>query len=141
MTTKKTFSELSKLKTFEERFDYLKLDGDVGEETFGGDRYLNQMLYKSKKWRSVRNKVILRDGACDLGIEGHDMNSMILIHHLNPITIDQIINNDPCVFDEDNLICTSKRTHNAIHYGDKTQLVDKPIERKAGDTTPWKKEF
>lgn len=139
--TKKTFSELSKLKTFEERFDYLKLDGDVGEETFGGDRYLNQMLYKSKKWRSVRNKVILRDGACDLGIEGHDMNSMILIHHLNPITIDQIINNDPCVFDEDNLICTSKRTHNAIHYGDKTQLVDKPIERKAGDTTPWKKEF
>lgn len=141
MTTKKTFSELSKLKTFEERFDYLKLDGDVGEETFGGDRYLNQMLYKSKKWRSVRNKVILRDGACDLGIEGHDMNSMILIHHLNPITVDQIINNDPCVFDEDNLICTSKRTHNAIHYGDKTQLVDKPIERKAGDTTPWKKEF
>lgn len=141
MTMKKTFSELSKLKTFEERFDYLKLDGVVGEETFGRDRYLNQMLYKSKKWRSVRNKVILRDGACDLGIEGHDMNSMILIHHLNPITIDQIINNDPCVFDEDNLICTSKRTHDAIHYGDKTQLVDKPIERKAGDTTPWKKEF
>lgn len=141
MTMTKTYDELSKLKTFKERYEYLKLDGDVAEETFGHDRYLNQMLYKSKKWRSVRNKVIMRDGACDLGIEGHEMNDMILIHHLNPITVEQIINNDDCVFDENNLICTSKRTHNAIHYGDENQLLDKPIERKAGDTTPWKKVF
>lgn len=133
----KSYKELKKLKTFEERYDYLKMGGKVGADTFGFDRYANQALYKSPEWQKVRNKVIIRDNGCDLGVEGHEINSRILIHHMNAITMDQIINRDPIIFDTDNLISVSHRTHNAIHYGDKDQLAKNPVERKPGDTKLW----
>ena len=135
----RTYSELIKLKTFEERFDYLKLNGTVGKDTFGFDRYMNQLLYhNSKEWKAVRNKVIVRDNGCDLGMEGYDILGRILVHHLNPITIDDIKNRSPTIFDLNNLICVSHNTHNAIHYGDENLLVKAPIERKLNDTCPWK---
>lgn len=134
----KTYSELKKLKTFEERFEYLKEPGTVGEETFGFDRYANQALYNSREWKKVRDKVIIRDNGCDLGIEGREIPKDILVHHLNPISVVQIINRDPLIFDPENLITTSHRTHNAIHYGDKDQLLSNPTERSKGDTCPWK---
>ena len=135
----RTYSELIKLKTFEERFDYLKLNGTVGKDTFGFDRYMNQLLYhNSKEWKAVRRKVIVRDNGCDLGMEGYDILGKILVHHLNPITIDDIKNRSPTIFDLNNLICVSHNTHNAIHYGDESLLVKAPIERKLNDTCPWK---
>lgn len=135
----RTYSELIKLKTFEERFDYLKLNGTVGKDTFGFDRYMNQLLYhNSKEWKAVRRKVIVRDNGCDLGVEGYDILGKILVHHLNPITIDDIKNRSPTIFDLNNLICVSHNTHNAIHYGDENLLVKAPIERKLNDTCPWK---
>lgn len=135
----KSYSELSKLKTFKERFDYLKLSGAVAKETFGYDRYLNQALYKSREWRNVRDKVIIRDGGCDLGVEGYSINKYPMIHHMNPITIEQINNRDPEIFNPEYLITVSKNTHNAIHYSDEEQLqTDSPVERTAGDTTLWK---
>ena len=135
----RTYSELIKLKTFEERFDYLKLNGTVGKDTFGFDRYMNQLLYhNSKEWKAVRRKVIVRDNGCDLGVEGYDVLGKILVHHLNPITIDDIKNRSPTIFDLNNLICVSHNTHNAIHYGDENLLVKAPIERKLNDACPWK---
>ena len=135
----RTYSELIKLKTFEERFDYLKLNGTVGKDTFGFDRYMNQLLYhNSKEWKAVRRKVIVRDNGCDLGVEGYDILGKILVHHLNPITKDDIKNRSPTIFDLNNLICVSHNTHNAIHYGDENLLVKAPIERKLNDTCPWK---
>lgn len=135
----RTYSELLTFKTFEERFDYLKLNGVVGKDTFGFDRYMNQWLYhNSKEWKAVRNKVIVRDNGCDLGMEGYDILGKILVHHLNPITIDDIKNRSPTIFDLNNLICVSHNTHNAIHYGDENLLVKAPIERKLNDTCPWK---
>lgn len=135
----RTYSELLTFKTFEERFDYLKLNGIVGKDTFGFDRYMNQLLYhNSKEWKAVRNKVIVRDNGCDLGMEGYDILGRILVHHLNPITIDDIKNRSPTIFDLNNLICVSHNTHNAIHYGDESLLVKAPIERKLNDTCPWK---
>lgn len=133
----KTYSELSKLETFEERFNYLKLDGKVGSESFGFDRYANQAFYKSREWQDARRKVIIRDKGCDLGVEGFDINEKVLIHHLNPITMDQIIRRDPIIFDPENLIAVTHRTHNAIHYGDEGQIAKGPVERKAGDTKLW----
>lgn len=134
----KTYSELSKLSTYEERFEYLKLDGQVGSDTFGYDRYLNQALYKSREWKRTRDKVITRDKGCDLGIEGYEINSKPIIHHMNPITIDDIRNRDPKVFDPDFLITVTHPTHNAIHYGTEQRISRVPVERKAGDTCPWK---
>ena len=135
----KTYSELLTFETFEERFNYLKLNGIVGQDTFGFDRYMNQLLYhNSKEWKAVRNKVIVRDNGCDLGMEGYDILGRILVHHLNPITIDDIKNRSPTIFDLNNLICVSHNTHNAIHYGDENLLVKAPIERKLNDTCPWK---
>lgn len=135
----RTYSELLTFKTFEERFDYLKLNGVVGKDTFGFDRYMNQLLYhNSKEWKAVRNKVIVRDNGCDLGMEGYNILGRILVHHLNPITIDDIKNRSPTIFDLNNLICVSHNTHNAIHYGDENLLVKAPIERKLNDTCPWK---
>lgn len=135
----RTYSELLTFKTFEERFDYLKLNGIVGKDTFGFDRYMNQWLYhNSKEWKAVRRKVIVRDNGCDLGIEGYDILGRILVHHLNPITIDDIKNRSPTIFDLNNLICVSHNTHNAIHYGDENLLVKAPVERKLNDTCPWK---
>lgn len=134
----RTYLELIELPTFEERFEYCKCKANPSEVTFGGHRLLNQMLYQSPQWKSVRRKVIIRDSGCDLGIEDRPINSKILIHHLNPITIEQVMNHDPCVFDMNNLICVSHDTHNAIHYGDKDRLIPSiPIERTKGDTKLW----
>lgn len=137
--TLKTYSELSKLKTFEDRFQYLRLDGIVGEETFGFDRYLNQTLYKSDEWKQCRRGIIIRDNGCDLGCEGYEVHGRILIHHINPITVDDIVNRNPKVFDPEYLILTSHNTHQAIHYGNEDLLVTAPIERSKNDTSPWRR--
>lgn len=134
----KTYSELITLPTFEERFEYLQLKGIVGQETFGFDRYLNQILYNSKEWKHLRNEIIVRDNGCDLALEGFEIHGRILIHHINPITIDDVIKRREMVFDPENLICVTHNTHNAIHYGDKSLLITGPIERRANDTCPWK---
>lgn len=134
----KTYSELCEIKSFEERFEYLKLNGIVGTDTFGFNRYLNQILYRSSEWKKIRNKVIIRDNGCDLGIEGYDISGRILIHHINPITIEDVRNRNSIIFDLNNLITVSHNTHNAIHYGDKDLLITGPVERKPNDTCPWK---
>lgn len=135
----KTYSKLLTFKTFEERFLYLKLNGSVGKETFGYDRYLNQLLYKSKQWKSVRGKIILRDNGCDLACRDLEIYNNPLVHHINPITVDDIINENPVVFDPENLITTTLNTHNAIHYGNVLLLNTKPIVRFKNDTCLWKK--
>lgn len=135
----RSYSELIRLSTFEERYEYLKLGGKVGEETFGHDRYLNQEFYKrDDKWLEVRDEVILRDHGCDLGIEGRDILTRVLVHHINPVTKEQLLNRDPVVYDPENLICTTKRTHDAIHYSNKDLLLKDPITRTKNDTCPWK---
>lgn len=134
----KTYSELIKLPTFEERFEYLKLDGRVGEDTFGWDRYLNQMLYQSSRWKSLRNKIIFRDNGCDLGVEGHDIFGGVRVHHMNIITIEDIEMQNDFIWNPEYLISTSLLTHNAIHYGDKNLLISAPIERTKNDTCPWR---
>ena len=134
----KTYSELISLPTFEERFRYLKLSGNVGEETFGNMRYLNQFLYSSPEWRHLRDQIIIRDNGCDLGMEGYDIFGKVIIHHLEPITVNDVISGNPKVFDPENLICTSHTTHNAIHYGDENLIIGAPIERTENDTCPWK---
>ena len=136
----RTYSELMKLKTFEERFNYLKLDGKVGKETFGYDRVLNQMLYKDPEWRKeVRPKIIKRDQGYDLGCRDREIGGSVLVHHIDPITVEDILRRDPKVFDPENLISTCLTTHNAIHYSDESILMKDPIERKPNDTCPWKK--
>lgn len=135
----KTYSELVTLPTFKERYEYLKLDGSVGDSTFGFDRYLNQYFYKTKEWQLCRAKIIIRDNGCDLGCEGFDIiGKRVIIHHINPITIDDLIRRNPIVFDPENLITTTHNTHNAIHYGDESLLITQPIERTKNDTCPWK---
>lgn len=134
----KCYSELITLPSFEERFKYLQLNGSVGKETFGFDRYLNQILYSSQDWKSLRNKIIIRDNGCDLACEGYEIYGRILIHHIVPITIDDILKRRSIVFDTENLICVTHNTHNAIHYGDEHLLMTGSIERKANDTCPWK---
>ena len=139
-TTIRTYSELITLPTFEERFEYLKLSGRVGDETFGRDRYINQLLYqRNPEWKRIRNEVILRDNGCDLGCEGYEIYGQIIVHHMNPITIDDVMNLDPKVFDPEFLISTMHRTHNAIHYGNADLLITAPIERRKNDTCPWRK--
>lgn len=135
----KTYSELILLPSFEERFEYLKLDGKVGEETFGSDRYLNQLFYKSKEWLSIRNDIITRDNGCDLGVPGREIKgTKILIHHMNPIEIGDIINRSDFLLNPEYLICTLKNTHDAIHYGDSEILYKDPITRYKNDTCPWR---
>ena len=138
-TNIRTYSELCKLKTFEERFEYLKLDGEVGKETFGFDRYLNQVFYKSPEWHRVRNEVILRDNGCDLGIEDREIHGRVLVHHMNPITKEDILNRSEMILNPEYLICTIKNTHDAIHYSDENILVKAPVERSKNDTCPWKR--
>lgn len=133
----KTYSELIKLKTFEERFDYLSLQGRVGDATFGGHRYLNQILYQTEQWKRTRREVILRDDGCDLAHEDYPINGSVYIHHLNPITIDDVLKERPCVFDINNLVCASFKTHNAIHYGLKENPQRTYVERKKNDTCLW----
>jgi hypothetical protein len=134
----KSYSELILFDNFQDRFDYLRIRGYVGEETFGHDRYLNQMLYRSKEWRDFRRRVIIRDNGCDLGIPGHEIFDQVLIHHINPLSLDDVFNRSPLIFDMDNVICVSHDTHNAIHYGNEQYLSTVPTERRPGDTCPWK---
>lgn len=137
--TIRTYSELITLPTFEERFKYLKLNGKVGEETFGFDRYLNQIFYKSYAWLKVRDSVIIRDCGCDLGISGREIYGKILVHHMNPIEDKDLINKNDIILDPEYLICTTKNTHDAIHYGDTDLLFTDPIIRSKNDTCPWKR--
>ena len=138
--TMRTYSELIKLESFKERFEYLKLEGNVGKETFGFDRYLNQIFYKSKEWESVRREVIVRDFGCDLGIEGYEIFGKILVHHMNPISIEDIVRRSDFLLNPDYLITTSPATHNAIHYGDYDILIPNSIiTRTSNDTCPWKR--
>lgn len=139
MTTNiRTYSELITLPTFKERYEYLRLGGRVGEDTFGFDRYLNQTFYKSEEWRSIRDHIITRDNGCDLGMEGHEIFGRILIHHMNPIRKEDIINRSDILLNPEYLICTIKNTHDAIHYGDESLLVIAPVERRKNDTCPWR---
>lgn len=138
-TNIKTYSELIKLPTFIERYRYLRLTGRVGEDTFGFDRYLNQIFYRSAEWKRVRDFVIVRDNGCDLGIEDRAIYGKILIHHMNPITDKDILNATDILLNPEYLICVSHITHNAIHYGDESLLITEPIVRTKNDTCPWKR--
>lgn len=135
----KTYSEMILLPTFLERFKYLQIGGMVGAETFGFDRYLNQSLYRTAEWKRFRNEIIVRDNGCDLGCDDRTIYGKILVHHINPLTVEDIINRHSCVFDPDNVICVSLDTHNAIHYGDEELLMLGPIERTKNDTCPWRR--
>lgn len=133
----RTYSELSLLTTFEERFRYLRLNGMVGKDTFGFGRFINQEFYRSREWKSVRDFVIMRDDGCDLGVAGKDIYGKVLIHHMNPILPRDIETGSDFLFNPEYLITTTHHTHNAIHYGDETLLSTDPIERKQNDTCPW----
>ena len=135
----RTYTELVKLHTFRERFEYLKLDGQVGEETFGFERCLNQQFYHSREWRRIRDYVIARDLGCDLAMEGYEIHEPILIHHMNPITVADIRHSTEFLVESDYLICVTRNTHTAIHYGDASLLVTEPVERTPNDTSPWKR--
>lgn len=140
MTNIKTYSELISLPTFEERFNYLRLGGRVGKDTFGFDRYLNQMFYqRSQEWKRIRDYVIVRDNGCDLGVMGHEIYGKILVHHINPLMASDIIHSTENLLDPEFLISTSLATHNAIHYGDISKLAVAPVERSKNDTCPWRR--
>lgn len=133
----RSYSELRQLETFEERFRYLALRGSVGQSTFGFDRWVNQGFYTSREWRQARDGIIVRDNGCDLGLDGFEIHRGLYIHHLNPITLEQLEEGDDCLLDPNNLITVTHRTHNAIHYGDERQLPLRPVDRKPGDTKLW----
>jgi len=133
----RTYSELRRLETFEERYNYLKLKGEVGRSTFGFDRYLNQRFYTSAEWRSVRQHVIVRDNGCDLGVEGYEIHEQLFVHHMNPMTIDGLTHSPDEMLNPDFLITTTHRTHNAIHYGDESLLAKPYVPRRLGDTKLW----
>lgn len=135
----KTYSELISLPTFKDRFEYLKIGGVIGAETFGYDRYLNQILYRSEEWRKFRREIIIRDDGKDLACEDYEVGLRAIVHHINPITVEDVLNRDPKIFDPENVITTSLNTHNAIHYGDESLLILEPIERSMNDTCPWKR--
>jgi hypothetical protein len=133
----RTYRELRRLETFEERFEYLSLKGEVGQATFGFDRWINQQFYRSAQWKRVRSQVILRDNGCDLGVPGYDIRAQLVVHHMNPVTVEDVEVGRSWILDPDFLITTTHRTHNAIHYGDDSLLVKPPVERRAGDTKLW----
>lgn len=135
----RTYSELIQLPTFEERFRYLQLNGVVGADTFGFDRYMNQIFYRSQKWKEVRDQVIIRDNGCDLGIPGREIHGRVTIHHMNPIRLSDIKNESAYLLNPEYLISVTHNTHNAIHYGDENLLIKPPIERSKNDTCPWRK--
>lgn len=139
MTNIKTYSELINLPTFEERYKYLRLQGSVGADTFGFDRYLNQQFYRSTEWKRIRDQVIIRDNGCDLGSEDRPIGGRIIIHHMNPITATDIHHATQMLLNPEYLICVSHSTHNAIHYGDEELLIPNPVERSKNDTCPWKR--
>ena len=132
------YSDLVKLKTIEERFDYLKVHSRIGDDTFGFDRWLNQRFYNSKEWQNIRDFVIIRDGGCDLAMDGYEIRGKLYVHHMNPIEQTDIIHSTDILIDPEYLICVSHNTHNAIHYGDISLLVTDPVERRPNDTCPWK---
>lgn len=132
------YSELIKIPSFQNRLEYLKLDGQIGEETFGFDRYLNQKFYRSREWKEIRDKIIIRDNGCDLGIRGREIYDRILIHHMNPITAKDIYDKTEYLLNPEYLICTRKLTHDAIHYGADYLLTSEPAIRKPFDTCPWR---
>ena len=134
----RTYSELMMRDSFIDRYKYLKLVGQVGVDTFGLDRYINQMLYRSSRWQRTRRDVIIRDEACDLAMVGYDIGDKIIVHHMNPLTLEDIEDDREEIYDPEFLICTSFRTHNAIHYGDEELLPRLPVERRRNDTCPWK---
>lgn len=134
----KCYRDLIKLDSFTERYHYLKLHGKVGEDTFGLDRYVNQTLYKSHKWRRTRSQIIIRDNGCDLGVEGHELDNYIVVHHMNPITLEDIEEERDIIFDPENLICCSSRTHQAIHFGDEDLLPKDFVQRRPNDTCLWR---
>lgn len=133
-----TYEELSRLKSFEERFEYLRLDGIVGRDTFGFDRIFNQRFYNSPEWRRTRDFVIIRDNGCDLGVEGYDIFGKIVIHHMNPISMEDLTERSRFLLDPDFLICVSHDTHNAIHFSDKRFIANTLVERSKNDTCPWR---
>ncbi len=135
----KTYSELIAIPTFIERFRYLRIGGAIGTETFGYDRHLNQTLYRSTEWKRFRRDIIVRDLGYDLGIEDYEIIGKIIVHHINPITVEDVLRRNSMIFDPENVICTSMNTHNAIHYGDESLLMLEPIERTKNDTCPWKR--
>lgn len=135
----RTYTELSKLHSFKERYQYLQLNGSVGTDTFGYDRYLNQNFYRSREWKSIRDQVIIRDNGCDLGVEGYEIHGRIYIHHMNPILIADIEDRSEFLLNPEYLITTTHNTHNAIHYGDESLLILPPVERTPNDTCPWRK--
>lgn len=134
----RTYSELITIPTFEKRYEYLRLGGRVGEETFGFDRYLNQAFYTSNEWRDIRDYVIVRDNGCDLAMIDREIYGKILVHHMNPVSVDDIMNRSKYLLDPEYLICTTKITHDAIHYGDSSLLITEPIERTKNDMCPWR---
>lgn len=134
----RSYSELITIPSFKERFEYLRLGGKIGIETFGFDRYLNQALYRGGHWKEVRHKIIIRDNGCDLACSDREIPGRIIIHHINPLTEKDLLNRSDKIFDPENLISTCIRTHNAIHYGDESLLYQDPIERKENDTIPWR---
>lgn len=136
---KKTYSELIQIPSYVERYRYLKIGGKAGEITFGNERYLNQILYKSHEWKAFRRDIIIRDLGCDLGLEGYTIVGVPIVHHINPITVEDVYNRAYCVFDPENVIAVARRTHNAIHYGDEELLlIDELVERRPNDTIPWR---
>lgn len=137
-TNIKSYSELIKIPTFIERYRYLKLNGFVGDETFGYDRYLNQILYHSPEWKRFRRDIIIRDNGCDLACDGYEIIGKVLIHHIDPITVRDIELRDPKIFDPENVVSVTLNTHNAIHYGDESLLITEPLVRTPNDTCPWK---
>jgi len=137
MMRSRTYTELSRLETFEERYRYLELRGILGQETFGFDRWVNQRFYKSYEWENVRDYIINRDNGCDLGVPGYEIYSGLIVHHMNPISLDEVKHGDDSLIDPEFLITTSLRTHNAIHYGDESLIPREPITRRRGDTTLW----
>lgn len=134
----RTYSQMIALPTFEERYEYLRLGGRVGEDTFGFDRYLNQVFYRSQRWKSIRDQIIIRDCGCDLGMEGYEIHGKIIIHHMNPLAVRDIVGETEFLLDPEYLVCVTHNTHNAIHYGDKNLLITAPIERRPNDMCPWR---
>lgn len=134
----KSYSEMCSFSTFIERFNYLKLNGKVGIETFGFDRYLNQVLYCSQEWKRFRRQVIIRDNGCVFGLDGYNINGRLIVHHINPITLEQIEQRDSMIFSMENVVCVTHNVHEAIHYGDESLIPTDPIIRKPNDTCPWK---
>lgn len=133
----RTYSDLERLATFDERFDYLKLGGSVGEATFGFDRWINQQFYQSREWKRARDEVVVRDNGCDLGIRGYEINGALLVHHINPMVAEDVEHGEQWILDPEFLITTTKNTHNAIHYGNR-EMIRKPfVPRRPGDTKLW----